>query len=121
MTSKIVGSVPLRVLDPFDLFSFTFSFCRILAYRRYHRSRPRGHRSYPIVRIIVLFKIHPLLIFFSHRRLSDLTDIEIAQVSLDPTLFPGVPSGIKVHQGFSDEHGLTASTIMSAVQNLLAS
>ena len=121
MTSSFVGSVPLRVLDMINLFSLTFSFRRILAGRKYHRSRPRGHGPYSIVRIILLFRIHPFLIFFSYRRMSDLTDIEIAQVPLNPTLFPGVPSGIQVHQGFSDEHGQTASAIMSAVQSLLAS
>ena len=34
-------------------------------------------------------------------RLSIVTDVEFVFQSLDKTLFPGLPSGIQVHDGFS--------------------
>lgn len=33
-----------------------------------------------------------------------LEDIDIIQDFLNPTLFPGVSSSVKVHQGFRDAH-----------------
>ncbi|KAK7038707.1 hypothetical protein VNI00_010591 [Paramarasmius palmivorus] len=48
-----------------------------------------------------------------------LTDADIILESLDSTLFPGVPSGVKVHSGFKDEHAKTAATILSNVQKAL--
>jgi hypothetical protein len=53
--------------------------------------------------------------------LSILTDLEIAQVKLNPTLFPNVPSSVLVHEGFSNEHAKTASLILAEVKSLLAS
>jgi len=52
---------------------------------------------------------------------SDLTDIEVLLASLDPKLFPGVSSGVQVHDGFRDEHAKTASAILGAVKSLMSS
>ena len=37
-------------------------------------------------------------------RFADLTDIDFLLQGLDPTLFPGLPSSIQVHEGFAHEH-----------------
>ncbi|KAI4523403.1 alpha/beta-hydrolase [Schizophyllum commune Loenen D] len=50
---------------------------------------------------------------------SVLTDIDFPQDSLDPTLFPGVPSGARVHGGFRDAHADTATAVLAAVRALL--
>ncbi|KAF8867722.1 alpha/beta-hydrolase [Gymnopilus junonius] len=52
--------------------------------------------------------------------LSDLTDINIAMDTLDSTLFPGVSSSVQVHQGFRNEHALTATTILNEVKRLIS-
>lgn len=36
--------------------------------------------------------------------LSLLTDGDLILTHLDPTLFPGTPSSIQVHEGFANEH-----------------
>ncbi len=51
-------------------------------------------------------------------RLSILTDLFIPLVGLDPILFPGVPLGVLVHEGFRDAHARTALPILAEVQNL---
>ncbi|KAF8493037.1 lipase class 3 family protein [Russula emetica] len=51
--------------------------------------------------------------------LADLTDLNFFLQGLDPTLFPGLPSSIKVHEGFANEHAKTAATILAAVLALL--
>jgi len=51
--------------------------------------------------------------------LAILTDIDFFLVGLDPTLFPGVPSSVQVHQGFALEQAKTAPDILAAVQTLL--
>jgi hypothetical protein len=43
------------------------------------------------------------IVIFSFR-LADLTDLDFFLQGLDPTLFPGLPSSIQVHQGFANEH-----------------
>lgn len=43
-------------------------------------------------------------IFIFSFRLADLTDLDLFLQGLDPTLFPGLPSSIQVHQGFANEH-----------------
>lgn len=53
--------------------------------------------------------------------LSDLNDIEIAQVPINTTLFPSATSGTLVHDGFLATQGRTADTILSTVQSALAS
>jgi len=50
---------------------------------------------------------------------SVLTDGNILQDQLDRSLFPGVPSNVLVHDGFRNEHALTAPPILAEVQNLL--
>lgn len=40
--------------------------------------------------------------------------------SLNATLFPGIPSTVQVHDGFRDEHALTASQILEEVKKLMA-
>ncbi|KAH9849002.1 alpha/beta-hydrolase [Lenzites betulinus] len=52
---------------------------------------------------------------------SDLTDINIILTTLDKTLFPGVPSGVQVHEGFASEHAKTAAPILTMVQSLIKS
>ncbi|KAG6827782.1 hypothetical protein H0H92_010475 [Tricholoma furcatifolium] len=51
---------------------------------------------------------------------ADLTDVEIIRSSLDSTLFPGLDSSIEVHDGFQDEQAKTATTILAAVQAVIA-
>lgn len=55
-----------------------------------------------------------------YHSMSDLTDINILMGALDTTLFPGVSSSIQVHEGFRDEHALTASTILAEVKRLMS-
>lgn len=52
---------------------------------------------------------------------SDLTDVDIIMDTLDPTLFPGVPSTVEAHEGFLNEHALTATTILAEVKSLMTS
>ena len=52
-------------------------------------------------------------------RLSVLTDLHFHFMALDPVLFPGVPSGIKVHSGFAVEHKKTANQILAEVKRLM--
>jgi hypothetical protein len=54
-------------------------------------------------------------------RLSLLTDVNILQEPLDTILFPGIPSSVRVHDGFRNQHALTAPKILSEVKNLMAS
>jgi predicted lipase len=49
-------------------------------------------------------------------RLADLTDANFFLQSLDPTLFPGVPSSVEVHNGFANEQAKTAPAVLAAVQ-----
>ncbi|KAF8893960.1 alpha/beta-hydrolase [Infundibulicybe gibba] len=51
---------------------------------------------------------------------SDLTDVNILQDNLDSTLFPGVSSSVTVHDGFRNEHALTAPEILTEVKRLMA-
>ncbi len=51
---------------------------------------------------------------------SVLTDIDVLKDTLDPALFPGVGGDVLVHNGFSDQHALTASTILAEVNSLMA-
>jgi hypothetical protein len=41
--------------------------------------------------------------------------------SLDPSLFPGVSSDVKVHNGFKDAQAASASAVLNAVQSTLQS
>ena len=47
--------------------------------------------------------------------LSDLTDADMRKKSLDKNLFPTVPSWIKVHSGFANQHAKTARDILAQV------
>ena len=51
------------------------------------------------------FISYPRLIhlLFSINSIADLTDLDIEMTTLSPSLFPGVPSSVEVHQGFADE------------------
>ncbi|KAF8893961.1 Alpha/Beta hydrolase protein [Infundibulicybe gibba] len=51
---------------------------------------------------------------------SDLTDVNIIRGNLDSTLFPGVSSSVTVHDGFRNEHALTAPKILAEVKRLMA-
>jgi len=48
-----------------------------------------------------------------------LTDADFFLSELNSTLFPGISSSIKVHNGFADEHAKTADSVLSAVQTAL--
>ncbi|KAL6307289.1 lipase [Sparassis latifolia] len=52
--------------------------------------------------------------------LADLTDVNLIQEALDPTLFPGLSTDILVHSGFANEQSLTAADVLSAVQETMA-
>ena len=47
---------------------------------------------------------HSQLQLMESFRLADLTDLNFFLQGLDPTLFPGLPSSIQVHEGFANEH-----------------
>ncbi|KAF9269337.1 lipase [Marasmius fiardii PR-910] len=49
-----------------------------------------------------------------------ITDAKFVPESLDPSLFPGVPSTVKVHDGFRDEHAKTATQVLANVQKALS-
>jgi len=53
------------------------------------------------------------------RRVSDLTDLNALMDPLDANLFPGVPSSVLVHDGFRNEHALTAPIILAEVKRLM--
>ncbi|KAJ7623654.1 Alpha/Beta hydrolase protein [Roridomyces roridus] len=48
------------------------------------------------------------------------SDVSIIQRPLDPALFPGIPSSVRVHCGFADEQAKTATLILAAVNTTLA-
>ncbi|KAL4061893.1 Alpha/Beta hydrolase protein [Scleroderma yunnanense] len=49
-----------------------------------------------------------------------VTDADIMLTTLDPTLFPGISSGIEVHSGFKDAQAATATDILAAVQTAMS-
>ncbi|RDB18455.1 Lipase [Hypsizygus marmoreus] len=49
-----------------------------------------------------------------------LTDSNAILGKLDSSLFPGLSSSVKVHQGFANEHAKTATLILTAVSNALS-
>ncbi|KAG7094313.1 hypothetical protein E1B28_007915 [Marasmius oreades] len=49
-----------------------------------------------------------------------LTDANFFLENLNPSLFPGVPSSVQVHNGFADEHAKTATQVLTAVQQALS-
>lgn len=55
-----------------------------------------------------------------HSSLSVLTDAEVILDSLNTSLFPGVSSDVQVHDGFQDQHALTASKILAEVKRLMS-
>ncbi|KAH9979970.1 alpha beta-hydrolase [Lactifluus volemus] len=52
--------------------------------------------------------------------LADLTDMDLVFNYPDPDLFPGVPGDVLVHEGFRDEHNMTAAIILAEVNRLLS-
>lgn len=50
-----------------------------------------------------------------------MTDLNILMDPLDEALFPGVHSNVQVHDGFRNEHALTAPIILSEVKKLFLS
>ncbi|KAF9049827.1 alpha/beta-hydrolase [Panaeolus papilionaceus] len=52
--------------------------------------------------------------------LSLLTDANIVMDTLNTSLFPGVSSSVQVHDGFQDQHALTAPTILREVKRLMS-
>ncbi|KAF8623158.1 hypothetical protein AX17_007546 [Amanita inopinata Kibby_2008] len=51
---------------------------------------------------------------------ADLTDLDIIMEKLNPTLFPGIDSSVKVHSGFANEQAKTATQVLSAVQTTIS-
>ncbi|KAL5536678.1 hypothetical protein ACEPAF_501 [Sanghuangporus sanghuang] len=51
---------------------------------------------------------------------SILVDADFFQDELDQTLFPGIDTSIKVHNGFSEAHARAAPDVLAAVQTTLA-
>ncbi|KAF8634616.1 hypothetical protein AX15_000821 [Amanita polypyramis BW_CC] len=47
------------------------------------------------------------------------TDLDVARERLNSTLFPGVPSAVRVHSGFAGEQAKTATDVLSAVKTAL--
>jgi hypothetical protein len=43
--------------------------------------------------------------------LADLTDANFFLKPLDPSLFPGIPSDVEVHNGFADEQARYATLV----------
>ncbi|KAI0067074.1 lipase [Artomyces pyxidatus] len=52
--------------------------------------------------------------------LSDLTDAKFFLASLNETLFPGIDSGVEVHNGFASQQASTAPAILDAVKTSLS-
>ncbi|KDR82668.1 hypothetical protein GALMADRAFT_151734 [Galerina marginata CBS 339.88] len=50
---------------------------------------------------------------------SILTDLFLPKGPLSSTLFPGVPTSVSVHEGFRNEHALTATKITDEVKRLI--
>jgi hypothetical protein len=48
-----------------------------------------------------------------------LTDADIAMTTLDPSIFPNLPDGIEVDEGFANEQAQTAQTVLSTVQQII--
>jgi hypothetical protein len=53
-------------------------------------------------------------------RLAILTDADMFQSELSKDLFPGLPSGVLVHDGFRKEHEQSAIKVLEEVKRLLA-
>lgn len=51
---------------------------------------------------------------------ADPTDAAVALANLDPSLFPGISSSVRVHKGFAAEQAKTATTILAAVQKAIS-
>jgi len=49
-----------------------------------------------------------------------ITDAEIDTTTLDSSLFPGISSDIKVHEGFADAQAGTAPDVLAAVQQTMS-
>ncbi|PIL24850.1 hypothetical protein GSI_12736 [Ganoderma sinense ZZ0214-1] len=49
-----------------------------------------------------------------------LIDLDIKQVNLNSTLFPGIDPSVKVHEGFAGTHGRSAPGVIAAVQQALS-
>jgi len=48
--------------------------------------------------------------------IADLTDADLILETLDQTLFPGVPSNLKAHQGFLNAQSRAAAAVLTAVK-----
>ena len=74
----------------------------------------------PTLRNCKYLKYTKSRVFIYSESLSLLTDADILMAPLDPTLFPGVPSTVRAHQGFLDAQAQTASKTLAEVRNLLS-
>lgn len=62
-----------------------------------------------------------MLATYAPYSLSLLTNLLILQKKLDITLFPNVPSSVRVHSGFADSQANTAKVILNETKRLIAS
>lgn len=51
--------------------------------------------------------------------LAVLTDTKIALRPLSQNIFPGIPGNVSVHDGFADQHEITAPAILAEVKRLV--
>jgi hypothetical protein len=76
-----------------------------------------AHQGTDSSKMYVLFFHHPSILSNPHFfRLADLEDADFFLESLDPTLFPGVPSSVQAHSGFAGGQAKTAASVLAAVQ-----
>ena len=98
-----------------------FSFRWVLAPTKFRDRLPPGDRSNSIVRLVLTEMVQTLIdcrpLFFS---LSVLVDLELGLAPIDPTIFPGAPGGVMIHEGFRDAHSATAPSILAQVKNLIS-
>ena len=112
---RFVRMLPLLKQRPNNL---PVRFRRLLARRELGSGGTRRHRSSEVVSVVILYS--GMTEAPDNTRLSLVTDLVIPLVELDPILFPGVPSGVLVHQGFRDAQARTALPILAEVRNLFA-
>ena len=91
------------------------SLCWILAYAV--RGGGWSPRHKPARNVCPTFEV--TLKYRALHRLAVLTDLDFDFLKLDPSLFPEVPSDVKVHSGFEVEHKKTASQILTEVERLM--
>ena len=77
--------------------------CRVLPIAGHSHCRASRNRYQRIVRLSFPTKFPCMLRHSSPPSLADLTDADFFLESLNPSLFPGIPSGVEAHKGFASE------------------